>query len=553
MTLNDQGHTRFRVTRSFLLALVVLGSGLVNLYSVAGPPLPERAAILREIFPLVFIHLSRFFTLLTGFVLVILSINIYKRKKRAFQIALLLSSLSIFFYLTKGLDYEEATLSVLLIILLVLSRKVFTVGSSIPSLKWGFIRLAVAFMMASIYGMLGFWFLDTHEFGINFTIGDSIKQTLSILTLGGDPGLLPKTRHARWFLDSLNIMTLMAMAYALFAVFRPVVYRFRTYPNERKLAEDLTGKYGRSSLDFFKYWPDKAYFFSESRQCFIAFRVGGGYAVVLGDPVGPETEIESIIRKFVEFCTNNDWRIAFHQTLPDFLPIYKKLGFRKLKIGDDAIVDLSTFTLDGKEAKKLRHEINQLEKQGVRFAHYDPPLSSEIMSQLKQVSNGWLQIPGRRERGFTLGFFDHDYMRSTPVYTAVDATGKILAFMNGIPSFCKGEATIDLMRHLPDAPPGIMDYLFIKLFFAKKAEGYKRFNLGMAPMAGFNEHEEASAEERAVYYFMHHLNFIFSYQGLLHYKAKFATIWEPRYTIYRNVLNLPRVARAISEVLEIRE
>ena len=205
------------------------------------PALPERAAILREIFPLVFIHLSRFFTMLTGFALVVLSINIYKRKRRAFQITLLLSILSIFFYLIKGLDYEEATLSVLLIVILLLSRKTFTVGSSIPSLGWGFIRLGVAFMAALIYGAVGFWILDTREFGINFTIGESIKQTLSFLSLMGDPEIVPRTRHARWFLDSLNLMTATAMAYALFAVFRPVVYRFRTLPHERKLAEEITG------------------------------------------------------------------------------------------------------------------------------------------------------------------------------------------------------------------------------------------------------------------------------------------------------------------------
>ena len=553
MALNNQGQNKFRGIGNFLLALVVLGSGLVNLFSVLSPALPERAAILHEIFPLVFIHLSRFLTLLTGFALVALSLNIYKRKKRAFQITLMLSFLSIFFYLTKGLDYEEAVLSVVLIVLLLLSRKTFTVESRIPSMKWGFLQIGIALVAALIYGIMGFWFLDMREFGINFTIGESIKQTLSFLSLAGDTGIVPRTRHARWFLDSLNVMTVTAMAYALFAVFRPVVYRFKTLPHERKLAEEITARYGRSSLDFFKYWPDKTFFFSENRHCYIAFRVGGGGAVALGDPVGPEEEIESTIQGFTEYCTNNDWRVAFHQTLPDFLPVYKKLGFRKLKIGDDAIVDLTNFTLDGKEAKKLRHTINQLEKQGFGFVRYDPPISSEVMQQLKQVSDGWLQIPGRRERTFTLGLFDPEYIRSTPVYAAVDPMGKILAFVNSIPSFCKGEATIDLMRHLPDAPPGIMDFLFIKLFFAKKEEGYLRFSLGMAPMAGFQEHEEASAEERAVHYFMQQLHFLFSYQGLLHYKAKFATIWEPRYTIYRNVLNLPRVARAISEVSEIHD
>jgi phosphatidylglycerol lysyltransferase len=136
-------------------------------------------------------------------------------------------------------------------------------------------------MAALIYGVAGFWFLDTREFGINFMIGDSIRHTLSFLSLMGDPAIVPRTQHARWFLDSLNVMTTAAMVYALFAVFRPVVYRFRTLPNERKLAEDITARYGRSSLDFFKYWPDKTYFFSESRQCYISFRVGGGYAVAL--------------------------------------------------------------------------------------------------------------------------------------------------------------------------------------------------------------------------------------------------------------------------------
>jgi phosphatidylglycerol lysyltransferase len=553
MTIHNQERNSYWKIRNLFLALVVLGSGLINLYSVAGRALPERAAILREIFPLVFLHLSRFVAMLIGFALVTLSINIYKRKKRAFQIALLLSILSIIFYLIKGLDYEEAILSVILIIILLLSRKTFTVGSSIPSLGWGFVSLGVAFMAALVYGAAGFWILDTREFGINFTMGESIKQTLAFLSLMGDPEIVPRTHHARWFLDSLNVMTAVAMAYALFAVFRPVVYRFRTLPLERKLAEEITAQYGRSSLDYFKYWPDKTYFFSESQLCYIAFRVGGGYAVVLGDPVGREVEIETTIQRFLEYCANNDWRVAFHQVSPDFLPIYQKLGFRKLKIGDEAIVDLPNFTLDGKEAKKLRHAINLLEKQGIRFHRYDPPISPEVMSMLKQVSDGWLQIPGRRERTFTLGLFNHDYVRSTPVYAAVNATGKILAFMNIIPSFFKGEATIDLMRYLPDAPPGVMDYLFIKLFFAKKEEGFQRFSLGMAPMAGFQEHEEASAEERAVHYFMQQLNFLFSYQGLLHYKAKFATIWEPRYTIYRHVLNLPRVARAISEVSEIRE
>jgi phosphatidylglycerol lysyltransferase len=104
------------------------------------------------------------------------------------------------------------------------------------------------------------------------------------------------------------------------------------------------------------------------------------------------------------------------------------------------------------------------------------------------------------------------------------------------------------MRHRRDAPHGIMDSLFVQLFERQKAGGFKRFSLGLAPMSGFREGEEAGAEERAVQYFLQRSDFLFSYSGLAEYKAKFATHWEPRYAIYRNVLDLPRLAVALIRV-----
>jgi phosphatidylglycerol lysyltransferase len=459
--------------------------------------------------------------------------------------------LSFIFHLTKGLDYEEASFSLLLVIMLLLSRNSFTVKSSLPDLKLGLLRLVTAIGVAFSYGVAGFWFLDKREFGIDFTLGDSIHRTLLFFTLVGDPELVPRTHYAHWFLDSLYVMSTIAIGYSIFALYRPAVYKFKTLPRERALAKDILTKYGRSSLDYFKLWPDKSYFFSPSQNCFLAYRVGGNFAVVLADPVGPEQEIEETIRCFMEFCKENDWRIAFHQALPDFLPIYEKLGFRKLKLGDDAVVDLTQFTLEGGAGKEFRHIINKIEKSGVHIMQYEPPISEEVLMQVKEVSDEWLQIPGRRERRFTLGMFEPNYIRSTPLFTAVDRDGRVLAFVNIVPSYRRGEATIDLMRRRTEAPNGIMDYLFVKLFLYNKEKGYERFSLGMAPMSGFQENEEASLEEKAIHYFFQHLNFIFSFTGLRQYKAKFASFWEPRYTIYRNPLDLPRLAIAIGKVSEL--
>ncbi len=537
----------------WIVTAVTLGSGLVNLFSVIGPSLPNRATYLREFFPLEFLHLSRFVTLLIGFTLIVSSLNIYKRKKRAFQIVLLVSVLSVIFHLTKGLDYEEASFSVVLLVLLLYARKTFTVASSIPDLREGAIRFLVAVFGAVVYGVGGFWLLDQREFGIDFTIGESVRRTLLFLSLIGDPQVTPHTRYARWFLNSLYLMTATAIGYSVFAIFRPVVYHYRTLPQERALAKEITEHHGRSSLDYFKCWSDKSFFFSSSRECFIAYRVGRGYAMVLGDPVGPETEIEETVRRFVAFCDDNNWSVAFHQTLPDWLPLYKRVGFRRLKVGDDAIVDLTQFNLKGSSMKGVRNAVNKLERAGVQIRYFEPPIPAGVLAGVRAVSDAWLKIPGRRERQFTLGRFEADYVRSAPLFVAVDGNGSFLAFVNLIRSYRRGETTIDLMRHGIDVPNGVMDYLFVKVFLHSGERRYERFNLGMAPLAGFQEHEEASPEERAVHFFIQRLNFLFSYAGLRAYKAKFATFWEPRYLIYRNVLSLPAVALALARVSELRK
>jgi phosphatidylglycerol lysyltransferase len=536
----------------WIVALVTLGSGLLDVYSVIGPSLPERRRLLREIFPLAVLNLSRFSTLLIGFALVISSINVFKRKRRAFPGVFLLAALSVLFHLTKGFDYEEALLSLVLIVLLTVTRDSFTVESSIPDLREGLLRFAIAALVAVSYGVFGLWLLEPTHFGVNFTMVDSIRRTLLLLSLVGDPELHPLTRYAEWFEDSLYLMTATAIGYSIFALFRPVIYRYRIHPHEIEMATRIVEQHGRSSQDYFKLWPDKSYFFSGSHTCFLAYSVGGNFAVVLSDPVGPEGEIEDIIRRFMEFCRQNDWALGFHSTLPDFLPIYQKLGFKRLKVGDEAIVDLTRFSAEGKKTKELK-KLHQLDKLGVHILRHEPPIPEEVLAQLKEVSDEWLEIPGRRERQFTLGKFEAQYVRSTPVFTAVDKDGKVLAFANLIPSYRKGEAVSDLMRRRTQAPSGIMDYLFIKLFLEKKEKGFERFSLGMAPMAGFQEKEEASPEERAVHAFFQRLNFLFSYRGLRAYKAKWATVWEPRYAVYRNVFDLPRLAVALSKVSEIRD
>jgi phosphatidylglycerol lysyltransferase len=535
-----------------IVALATLGSGLLNLYSLFNPGFPERLKTLTEFFPIEFIPVARFFTLLTGFALIVSAINIFKRKKRAWLTVVLLSLLSIIFHLLKGLNYEEALISCVVVLILIYLRGEFTVKSSIPSIKWGLIRFGTAIIVAIIYGVAGFWFLDIVHFHINFRLVDAIRETFLYLSLTGDPSLVSQTSYAAWFIDSLYLITIMALLYALFAIFRPVLYIYRTHPREIIQARDIVEKHGYSSLDFFKYYPDKSFYFSKTQSSFIAYRVGNNCAVTLGDPVGPQSEINSVTREFITLCSENDWTIGLYQVLPDFLTIYEQLGFKKLKVGDDAIVDLEEFNLEGHKVKQLRHALHKAGQSGIRLVEHTPPLPDHILDRIKEVSDEWLRIPGRRERQFTVGYFEPEYLRTTTLYTVEDPAGKILAFTNQIPSYRPDEATIDLMRRRDEAPWGLMDYLFVQLFLELKRKGYKRFNLGLAPLSGIEENEESSFEEKAIHYFFQHLNFLFSFQGLQHYKSKFASIWEPRYLLYQNALALPRLALALRNISELK-
>jgi phosphatidylglycerol lysyltransferase len=534
-----------------LIALVTLGSGVATLLSVLHPEFLPRVAFLRDAFPDEFLHVSRLLAVVLGLGLMLTSLQILRRKQRAYRTALLISAAAVFVHLMQGRDWQPAALSIALMVVLVACRRHFTVRSATYDLRSAGPAIALIVVAALAYGVGGFWLLDRRQFGLNFTLPDSLHRTLHFFVLIGDGSITPRTHYAHWFLHSLYVVSVTTILFVLYSLFRPVFYRYRTHPHESARAAAITARHGRSALDFFKYWTDKSFFFSPSGESFVAYRVGGRYAVVLGDPVGPAAELPALARDFSAFCRDNDWGLVFHQTPPDLLPVYKELGFQRLKLGDDAIVDLGQFSLDGRSSKDFRQAVHRMERLGVQTRFVEPPLADELLAELKTVSDEWLGLPGHRERSFTLGLFEPDYVRATPVFMAVDPQARVLGFMNLIPCFAPGERTIDLMRHRIAAPNGIMDFIFTELFLHLKQQGVTRFNLGLAPMSGFTAAEHATAEERAVHTFFQHLTFLFNYAGLRAFKAKFATSWEPRYLVYRHTLELPAVALAIGRVSEL--
>lgn len=163
--------------------------------------------------------------------------------------------------------------------------------------------------------------------------------------------------------------------------------------------------------------------------------------------------------------------------------ILHEFGYDFIKFGERAHVYLPDFTLSGKKMKGQRSSFNKVIKEGYQFDVIHPPFTNEIIKQLRSVSDEWLN--GRKEKGFSLGFFSEDYLQRAPIAVIKNTEQEIVAFANFMPTYTKNIGTIDLMRHSPEkAPGGTMDFLFINLFqYMRDEMGIEYFDLGMAPLA----------------------------------------------------------------------
>ena len=440
----------------------------------------------------------------------------------------------------RGHDVLLAIPSLATVGLLIGFRRRFTVRSETRNIAQGFALVGASLLVAVAYGALGFWLLDRRDFGIQFHWQEAIQRSLRQYALLGNPDLVPNTRHARWFLDSLDVIGIAAALFAAFSLYRPLAYRLRTLPHERLHAAEILAVHGCSSIDHFKLAADKSFFFSSPHaDAFIAYRAAWGVAVALGDPVGAPESLDGLLGDFRDHCAGNGWNVAFHQARPDLLELYHTQGLTALKIGEEAMVDLQTFATRTSVGSTFRRIRNRAAKLGLRVVRCDPPHPGALLDDMAAISTEWLSLPGRRERGFTLGQFDRSALAASPLFVVHDAADRALAFANQIPCWPQGDATIDLMRHRVEMPNGTMDVLFLEILL-QLAKDFRRFSFGLAPLAGLADRPGAPLEERAMHQVYERLNRVFSYKGMRSYKAKFEPEYVARPTIGYTRVNFGR-------------
>jgi len=526
-----------------LIALLTAAMGVINVLSAVTPSMRYRLRLLEQYSPFSVSTGGHLTSALAGFALLLLSVSLWRRKRMGWVLTLAVLLISIPVHLFKGLDYEEATLAALLAGLLIYLRPYFHARSDTPSVQQGLRTLFAALIFTLAYGVAGFYLLDRH-FRFAFGLWSALRQTIVMFTQFYDPGLQPITGFGRYFAGSIYVVGGATMSYALFMLLRPVLNRQSMTEEERARAWEVVRAYGRTSLARYTLFDDKKFFFSSSGSL-ISYVTENRVALTLGGPIGPAENISADIAEFRSLCSSNDWLPAFYQVSPSYIDVYKSQDFDMLTLGQEAIVDLSAFTLDGSENKTLRNSYNKMVRFGYHYDVVQPPYSARMLRELNTISNEWLSSRGASEMRFSLGWFDEGYLNTCPILLVRDREGFIEAFANIVTEFQASEVAVDLMRHRRQVESGLMDFLFVSLFQWAKENGYATFNLGLSALSGVGEHSDDPTIERALNYIYRNVSRLYNFRGLHAFKEKFHPTWSPRYLFHPNAPSLTAISVAL--------
>jgi phosphatidylglycerol lysyltransferase len=505
-----------RVARAFLtavtpqaIAIAVFLAGAVLLFSGATPGLGDRLTLLRNFVPLSVLELSHLLGSVVGVGLLIIAHGLYRRLHTAWWITIWLLCAGILLSLLKGFDYEEAGVLALVVIMLASARSRFRRRASLIEQHYSTAWIAAFFLVLLMAGWLVL-FAYRHlpydnelwwQFAFHASAPRSLRASLLAVMIGA--------------------------AYGLWRVLRPAPRRFSA-PTRADLecVAELIEK-GEATTANLALLGDKNLLFNKERTACIMFQSSGNSWVAMGDPIGPPELGEELAWQFLEDCDGMAVSPVFYQVTPDRLPLYVDLGLTLSKLGEEARVPLESFSLEGPARADLRQAQRRASRDGATIEVVGRGGVAALLPELRAVSDAWLAAKNTAEKRFSLGFFDEYYLSHFDV-GVVRHQGAVVAFAN----LWRGgttELSVDLMRYNEAAPKGIVDYMLIECMLWGRAQGFRWFNLGMAPLSGLEEHALAPTWHKLGRIVQRYGETFYNFEGLRKFKEKFNPVWRPRY------------------------
>lgn len=504
-----------------LSASIIFLGGIMLLVSGATPDLRYRVEVLSDIVPESFMEMSHLAASLVGVALLIVARGLSKRLARAWVAAQILLLCGAAFSLAKGLDWEEAiTLCLFAFTLWGFRDSFYRRPISGPfDLSWNWIATVGTTVLVSTW--LGF-FVYRHveysntlwwDFAWNGNAPRFLRATVLVFAVVAAVGLysiINRNGHRRRKVD-----------YSI----PPAVPALVAQWPHTDAALALLG--------------DKQFLLAPDNSSFIMYSQSGGSLIALGEPIGNEQTGKELAWSFHGLADKLALRTVFYGVGPQSLPLFLDMGLVALKLGEVARVDLAEFSLERPRRQPFRYADRKIDKDGLTFEIIPSADVPPLIPRLQEISDAWLDFKSGSEKGFSLGYFDEEYMKRFDV-AVLKRDGEIVAFANIWRGADKYEITVDLMRYMPNVHKLLMDALFAKLLMAGKEEGYKWFNLGAAPLSGLSGSRLASRWNRFGSFIYKRGADLYHFGGLKAFKEKFDPVWTPHYMVCPGGLETPR-------------
>ncbi len=505
-----------------ILAFASFVGGAILLFSGAVASETGRLAWLKDAIPLPVIEISHFLGSVTGMLLLLLGRGLQRRLNAAYFLTAILLGGGILFSLLKGFDYEEAIfLSIMLLALLPFRnyfyrRASLTEESFTPA--W---TASIMIVIIATWGT-GLFFYKHVEYSNDLWWRFAFFE------------------NAPRFLRAMVGIVGVSLFFALSMLLKPARIKPKL-PQIKEMGEARAiARESKRCSSFLALLGDKALLFSQTKRSFIMYGVYGRSWVVLGDPVGPREEWGELIWKFYELCDIYDGWPVFWEIPGESLHFYLDLGLTLLKIGEEGKVPLGDFSLEGSSRSELRQLSRYAEKEGCVFEIIPPESVPAFLPEFKKISDDWLTRKHTKEKSFSLASFKEDYLKEFS-FAVVKKEGRVIAFGNLWFAGDREEFSLDLMRYSSEAPRNVMDYLFVQSMLWESKEGYRWFNLGMAPLAGLKNRQIAPLWNRIGSFIFRYGEHFYNFQGVRLFKDKFQPAWEPKYLASPGGLALPQI------------
>ncbi len=481
---------------------------------------------------------------LAGIGLTMLARGVLRGQRRAWRVSVAVLAATIALHALHAATVSGIAVTAIVLALLLAERELFGAEADRRSLRSAAVTL-VAGVAVAVGAAAGAIELTTRPRHVLPPFG-TVLLGLTERLVGLQSVTFPDATND-WVAPGLLGVGLALSVVALYLLTRPVVERGLTHsaggtrsalgaPARRAAdlrARDIVRRHGTGSLDYFALRDDKQWFFH--RDSLIAYAVYGGVCLVSPDPIGPVSERLHAWAAFRRHCDRRGWAVAVVGASEEWLPVYRDAGMHHVYLGDEAVVDVQRFSLQGGAMKGLRQAVARVQRYGYTVRFLDParvaPAEAAPLLDLMAKNRR-----GQTERGFSmmLGrlFDQRDNGLLLTVVSGPD--GAPAAMCQFVPSAAIGGYSLDLMRRDPgEHPNGLLDFALCSTIEHLRAQGQGGLSLNFAAMRSTLDGESGDGlAQRVERWALRRMSGVFPIESLWRFNAKYQPTWLPRYLVF---------------------